>query len=170
MELQKADQRNFKVMGENLFTIVNKLANNQRVCRLLKYNDSEPFIRDEKHPDILDGTSLINNQIVIIPKFQELIETESSFVVVVFDNFIINPANPDFKISTVRFDVACPYTEWIVNESNLRPYLIMQEIDLMFNKAKMSGIGNLQFVSAMPLTLSPQMGGYSMRYSINEFN
>jgi hypothetical protein len=34
----------------------------------------------------------------------------------------------------------------------------------------MSGIGTLQFVRADALTLTPQMGGFSMLYSINEFN
>lgn len=46
----------------------------------------------------------------------------------------------------MRFEVVCPYTEWIVDEGNLRPYLLMQEIDSLFNQAKLSGLGNLQFV------------------------
>ena len=78
--------------------------------------------------------------------------------------------NQDFKISTIRFDVVCPFTEWIVDGSNLRPYLIMQEIDAMFNQQKLSGLGNLQFTHSEPLVLSPQQGGYSMFYQINEFN
>jgi hypothetical protein len=40
----------------------------------------------------------------------------------------------------------------------------------MFNQAKLSGIGNLQFHRADMLTLSPQIGGFSMEYKINEFN
>jgi hypothetical protein len=91
-------------------------------------------------------------------------------VLAVFENFSINPNNPDFKLTRIRFDVVCPYTEWNINESSLRPYLIMEEIDKMFNQAKLSGIGNLQFVNAIPLTLSPQIGGYSLFYQINEFN
>jgi len=31
----------------------------------------------------------------------------------------------------------------VLNEHSLRPYLIMQEIDDMFNGAKMAGIGTL---------------------------
>ena len=47
---------------------------------------------------------------------------------------------------------------------------IMEEIDKMFNQGKLKGIGNLQFYRADNLTLSPWIGGYSMRYKINEFN
>jgi len=93
-----------------------------------------------------------------------------SYVISVFDDFTVNMLNPEFKISTVRFDIACPYNEWLLNERSLRPYLIMEEIDKMFNQTKLKGIGNLQFYRADNLTLSPYIGGYSMKYKINEFN
>ena len=164
---QQATQRRFAVMGENLFRILNKVITNQRVCRLLKYQDDDPF--NKERPDV-NGLDLIHKQICIIPKIPEVDNLEMSYINIVFDKFIVNSNNPDFKISTVRFDIICPFNEWIVNSSNLRPYLIMQEIDTMFNQAKMSGIGNLQFVSSSALTLSPHLGGYSMLYSINDFN
>lgn len=162
-----ASQRRFSVMGENLFRVASKLINNQKLCRLLKYQDPNP-LDTEKFADV-DGAELLHKQIIIVPKFPED-GLECSFVVAVFDNFTINPSNPDFKVTRIRFDIVCPYTEWVIDESSLRPYLIMQEIDEMFNQAKMSGIGNLQFTHATPLVLSPQIGGYSMYYQINEFN
>ncbi len=162
-----ASQRRFAVMGENLFKIANKLVTNQKLCRLLKYQDPNP-LNEEVHPDVR-GTDLLHKQIVLIPKYPED-GIEYSYVLAVFENFSINPNNPDFKLTRIRFDVVCPYTEWNINESSLRPYLIMEEIDKMFNQAKLSGIGNLQFVNATPLTLSPQIGGYSLFYQINEFN
>lgn len=162
-----ATQRRFAVMGENLFKIANKLINNQTLCRLLKYQDPNPLDK-EKHEDV-EGIDLLHKQIVIIPKFPED-GVESSFVLAVFDNFTINPNNPDFKLTRIRFDVVCPYTEWVINANSLRPYLIMEEIDKMFNQQKLSGIGNLQFTHSTPLVLSPQLAGYSMYYQINEFN
>ena len=159
-------QRRFAVMGINLFKILNKLCHNQKLCRLLKYQSPNPF--SEEFKDV-DGSELLTKQILYVPKYPED-EVESSYVMAVFNNFIINPTNPDFKLTTIRFEVVCPYTEWIIDEGNLRPYLLMQEIDDMFNQAKLSGLGNLQFVKCEPLTLSPQMGGYSMVYQINEFN
>ena len=98
------------------------------------------------------------------------INEKMSFVVAVFDSFSVNAFNPYFKTSTIRFDIACPYDEWVLDETSLRPYLIMQEIDNMFNGKKLSGIGNLQFSRADALTLSPQIGGYSIKYKIDDFN
>ena len=160
-------QRRFAVMGENLFRITDKLVNNATLCRLLKYQDENPL--DETVHEDVDGMQLLHKQIILIPKYPED-GIEYSYVLVRFDNFSINPLNQDFKLARIRFDIVCPYTEWIVNANSLRPYLIMEEIDKMFNQAKLSGIGNLQFTNSTPLTLSPQLGGYSMYYQINEFN
>ncbi len=160
-------QRRFAVMGDNTFKILNKLVNNQRICRLLKYQVRDPF--SDKYEDV-DGIELLNKQILAVPKVFDASTEKMAYIVAVFDNFVVNQFNPDFKISTVRFDIACPYDEWVLDENSLRPYLIMQEIDNMFNQGKLAGIGNLQFHRADMLTLSPQIGGFSMEYKINEFN
>ena len=160
-------QRRFAVMGDNTFKILNKLVSNQQICRLLKYQVRDPF--SDKYEDV-DGIDLLNKQILAVPKVFDASTEKMSYIVAVFDNFVVNQSNPDFKISTVRFDIACPYDEWLLNENSLRPYLIMQEIDSMFNQGKLAGIGNLQFHRANMLTLTPQMGGFSMEYKINEFN
>ena len=161
-------QRRFAVMGMNTFRIADQLMQDQTICRLLKYQVRDP-LNKEKYPDV-DGVDLINKQILIIPKiFDDSVE-KMSYITAIFDDFVVNQINPDFKISTVRFDVVCPYDEWLLDERSLRPYLLMSRIDTIFNGAKMAGIGTLQFHRADNLALSPWIGGYSMRYKINEFN
>ena len=167
MAIEQPSQRRFAVMGTNTFNIANKLMQNQRLCRLLKYSVRDPF--DEKYEDV-DGITLLNKQIMIVPKIFDDSTEKTSYIVAIFSSFSTNIINPDFKLSTVRFDVACPYDEWVLNEKSLRPYLMMQEIDDMFNGAQMAGIGTLQFVRAESIVLTPQIGGYSMLYQINEFN
>lgn len=164
---EKTGQRRFAVMGKNAFNIANKLMQNQKLCRLLKYQVRDPFSKE--YPDV-NGIDLLNRQIMIMPKIFDESTEKTSYIVAIFSNFITNTLNPDFKLSTVRFDVACPYDEWVLNEESLRPYLMMQEIDEMFNGAQMAGIGTLQFVRAESIVLTPQIGGYSMLYQINEFN
>ena len=169
---QKPTQRRFAVMGQNTFNIANKIIRNNRICRLLKYQTKQPFAQlcnGKQQPDV-DGTELINKQILIVPKIFDDSTQKMSYITAIFDNFVVNPMNPEFKISTVRFDVACPYDEWLLNDRSLRPYLIMQELDTMFNESKLAGIGNLTFYRADNLVLTPWMGGYSMVYKINEFN
>ena len=164
---EKNTQRHFAVLGENTFLIANKLMQNQRLCRLLKYQNRDPFTN--QLPDV-DGADLINKQILIIPKVFDDSEEKMSYVMAIFDNFTTVAGNQEFKIATIRFDIACPYDEWLLDDRSLRPYLIMQEIDTMFNGNKLAGIGNVHFLSSTPLTLSPWIGGYSMKYTVHEFN
>ena len=65
MAIQQPSQRRFAVMGTNTFNIANKLMQNQRLCRLLKYQVRDPF--NEKYEDV-DGIDLLNKQIMIVPK------------------------------------------------------------------------------------------------------
>lgn len=165
--MERATQRNFAVMGMNTFIIANMLMTSKKICRLLKYHVRDPF--DENLPDV-DGIELINKQILIVPKIFDDSTEEMSYITAIFDDLVVNPINPEFKTSTLRFDIACPYDKWLLDNQSLRPYLIMQEIDTMFNHGKLAGIGTLQFHRADNLTLSPWIGGYSMRYKIHEFN
>jgi len=160
-------QRRFETMGENLFKVVNKMTTNQNLCRLLKYPVADPF--STSLTDV-DGDTLLNTGISIVPKIPDEDEEKRNFVVVVFDKFVINPNNAEFKIATIRFDVICPFDNWVLSASSLRPFLIMNEIDDMFQGEKLKGIGKLAFVRAEAVVLSPQLGGYTMWYQINDFN
>lgn len=155
-------------MGTNTFNIANKLMQNQNICRLLKYQVRDPF-DTEKYPNI-DGLDLLNKQIIIVPKIWDDSTEKTSYIVALFNSFVTNTFNKDYKLDTIAFDIACPYDEWVLNGHSLRPYLLMQEIDNMFNGAEMAGIGTLQFIRADRNVFTPQIGGYTMQYSINEFN
>ena len=168
MAVEQPTQRRFAVMGTNAFNIANKLMQNQRLCRLLKYQVRDPF-NEEKYENV-DGIYLLNKQIMITPKIWDESTEKTSYIVALFNTFTTNIMNPDYKIDTIGIDVACPYDEWVMDGQSLRPYLIMEEIDKIFNGAQMAGIGTLQFVRADRNVFTSQIGGYTMQYSINEFN
>lgn len=168
MSIQEPTQRRFAVMGTNAFNMANKLMQNQKLCRLLKYQVRDPF--DEEKYENVDGVLLLNKQIMITPKIWDESTEKTSYIVALFNSFTVNLMNPDYKIDTIGIDVACPYDEWVLNGNSLRPYLIMEEIDRMFNGAEMAGIGTLEFVRADRNVFTSQIGGYTMQYRINEFN
>jgi hypothetical protein len=39
-----------------------------------------------------------------------------SYITAIFTDFVVNAMNPDFKLTTIRFDIACPYDEWVLDE------------------------------------------------------
>lgn len=168
MSISDPTQRRFAVMGTNAFNMANKLMQNQKLCRLLKYQVRDPF--DEEKYQNVDGLLLLNKQIMITPKIWDESTEKTSYIVALFNSFVTNMMNKDYKIDTIGIDVACPYDEWVLNGHSLRPYLIMEEIDRMFNGAEMAGIGTLEFVRADRNVFTSQIGGYTMQYQINEFN
>ena len=168
-----ANQRRFAVLGDNIFQITNKLAKNKRLCQLLVNTGRNPF--DPKLAPV-NGDDLIGRNILIVPKIPDdpeqpqNLKEELSYIVVMLSQFQLNPLNKEFKDIWIRFDIVCPQTQWALDEPSARPYLMMQEIDMMFNEQRISGIGRMQFLTAYPLVLSGYISGYTMQYGFDQFN
>ena len=107
MPVQQPSQRRFAVMGENAFNIANKLMQNQKLCRLLKYQVRDPFDK-EKYEDV-DGITLLNRQIMIMPKIFDDSTEKTSYIVAMFSNFVVNALNPDFKLSSSAYNALVQY-------------------------------------------------------------
>ena len=65
-------------MGTNTFLIANKIMQNQRICRLLRYQVKDPF--SDKYDDV-DGADLINKQILIVPKVFDDSTQKMSYII-----------------------------------------------------------------------------------------
>jgi hypothetical protein len=161
-------QRRFAVMGDNIFAICEKLLKNQKILKLLKFTDKNPLDHEDLTEDEAD--ELLHKNILISPKIPDDDTIKQSYIIVLLDNFTIDPVNQDFKVTQIRFDAICPLDEWVLNDKSLRPYLIMSEIDSEFNEKALKGVGNLSFSGANRLVVSSYLGGYSMKYGQYEFN
>lgn len=161
------EQRRFAAIGQNLFLIVSKFINNQKLCQLLYYTDSDPLSLGKT---LIDGKTLINKNILIVPKIPDTTLEKNNFIIITFGDTSLNPRNKEFKISDIRINIICPFDEWVINNNSLRPFLIMQEVDIELNEQRIAGIGNLTFSGSSPLIVSSEMGGYNMRFTCNEFN
>ena len=161
-------QRRFEVMGEDIFKIVDKIQTNQKLLKLLKFTDSDPLNHEDLSQDEID--KMLHKNLLIVPKLPDEDQDKNCYIVVILDKYMVDPVNPDFKSVIIRFDVICPLDRWVINSSTLRPYLILNELDKMFNEQKLAGIGNLSFINADRLVVSPYLGGYTVNYGHFEFN
>ena len=62
-------------------------------------------------------------------------------------------------------DVLCPTDYWDLGNYRLRPLKIAGFIDGILNKAKLSGIGTLQFMGMNELVLDESLAGYCLMYA-----
>jgi len=161
----------FLELGQNINQLVLSLVTNDTLCKLLYYNVPDPL----SQPSVPSpSTDVLFNNLFPYP-YSPIAETnEISLLNVYLDNF--RPEKVKFKESLVICDVVCHQELWqLTGSSNgLRPYLIMNEIDDMFNQQDyIIGIGKMQFNSArvfFPAGIESKFCGYQLTYKILDFN
>lgn len=151
----------FLILEKDLDLIAQRMLQNPRLLKLLYYSESDCLSKPAL--TAAQKIDLINKHIRLIPKL-DIDKTCPIFVVITFDNFIPNATNPEYRDCTVNFDILCHPDHWNLGNFQLRPYKIAGEIDGMFNKSKMTGIGTLQFLGANNLVLNDQLMGLTLIY------
>ena len=151
----------FLAMEKDFALITDKLLSDQRLLKLLYYTQPDC----QKGPDLTaqQKLSLIGKQIRIVPKI-DIIQDCPNYVIISFDNFTTNAENPKFRDCTINFDILCHPDHWNLGNFQLRPYKIAGEIDRLFNNQKLTGIGEVHFVTGNNLVLNDQLMGLTLIY------
>ena len=141
--------------------IIGKMLKNERLKRLLFYTTRDALDK----PNITEDQSieLIGKNIKTVPKLY-VDKDVLNYVYITFDNF--SPSeNPEFRDNIIMFDVICHYDQQQLKDFALRPFKIAAEIDSMFNKSKLTGIGELQFLGATQENYSNEFAGICLIFA-----
>ena len=160
--------RNFKAVGDNLFIIAQKILEDDDICKLLYFTDTNPLSHENLTEE--QKQQLLHTNLLLVPKVPENDDIKGSYILVLYDGFNTNLANPQFKDADLLFIIVCPPENWVINEASLRPFMLMSRIDEIFGDKKIANIGTLQFVKADRFVLNSQLTGYGLTYSTYEFN
>lgn len=151
----------FLSIDKNLALIVNKMLENQRLCKLLYYTQRDCLKAENLTPK--EKLSLIDNQIKITP-YLPINSDCPIYIVITFNRFLPNYKNPEFRDFNIKIDIICHPDHWHLGNFALRPYKIAGEIDAMLNKTKLTGIGEVEFQGADDLLLNEQLCGLTLIY------
>lgn len=151
----------FLAVEKDSSIIISELLNNNRLKRLLFYSSKDALTQPNLTQE--ESVSLVGNYIKIIPKIKIDKDTKT-YLLLRFNNFTPNVRNPEFRDNIIEFDIVCHFDQWELNDFQQRPFKIAAEIDTMFNKKHLTGIGVLQFVSGEPFVLTDEFGGFCLRY------
>lgn len=157
--------RNSQEVGECLLKIVNLLATNQRLLRLLKYTDENPFSKD--HED-LKSNDILHDNIKIVPLVNESEDTTESTVVVTINSGRVEPENKEFKDFYFSALVYVPLDKWLLNDINLRPFLIMSEVEKKLKDIRVESIGKIKYHGFELQTITDLMSCYRMEFTIED--
>ena len=163
MDLVQTQETTFLTAQKDLFKIVQKFINNEKLKKLLFYPVKDAL--DRKNLTSEETLGLLHKNIRVIPKLQ-VNEDVQSYIIIGFDGFTTNANNPEYIDNIITFDVICHFDSWVMENYQLRPYLIMGEIDGMLNKSKLNGIGTVEFIGANQLLLSSDLAGFSLTYRV----
>lgn len=133
--------RNCGELGLNLQKIINRLMANNNLVNLLYYEDIDP----------LNGPSL-SNEVKQNEVYEKLIktvprvgtkDTAKSVIVVYVQKAGKVPGNKEFRNVRILVDVIVPLTQWYINDSNLRPFAILGQIQSSLDEKTINGLGKI---------------------------
>lgn len=141
--------------------IISKIFANERIKRLLYYTTPDCLKRENLTQE--QSAELIGKNIKNIPKLK-VDGSVLNYIIINFDNFTMNTTNPEFRDNVVEFDIICHFDQWNLNDFQLRPYKIAAELDSMFDKSRLTGIGKLEFMGANQIILTDEFAGICLLY------
>jgi hypothetical protein len=134
--------RNCKDIGENLQKIAKRLLANEELVKLLYYTDKDPLSQPNLTPEQKEK-EIFEKLIKIVPIVREN-SVSKSIISIRVDNGKNLDANPEFKRVAITVEIFVPLTQWIIKDTNLRPFAIMGQIQESLNDKKINGLGKLK--------------------------
>lgn len=161
IETYSFPQSSFLAVEKDMGLLVDKFLKNDRLKKLLYYD--VPNALDQPNVPQDKTFEMFGKQIKIVPKLK-VDKPEFCYVIISFDNFTPNMTNTEFRDNIISFDIVCHFDQWNLKDMQLRPYKIAAEIDSMFNRKKLTGIGEIHFLGANQIVLSDEFAGLTLMY------
>ena len=161
IETYQFPESSFLSVEKDLSIITNTILKNDNLKKLLYYTSknclNKPNLTEEQ------SLELFNKNIKLLPKVY--IDKENLvYLIIRLRSFAPNGTNTEFRDNIIEFDIICHYDQWYLKDFQLRPYRIAAEIDTMFNKRHLTGIGTLQFLGGDQILLTDEYAGFCLQY------
>ena len=149
-------------MPKDAAIIIDRILSNPNLLRLLVYEtrdwQSQPLPSGEQIKELFTS-----HQISSVPRIK-IDSKEKTYIRLTYGTVIRNASNPEYRDNTFGIDIICHYDNWDLGDFELRPYRVAGEIDAMLDKTHLTGIGELEFVSATPYVYNEEFAGVSLTY------
>ena len=144
--------RNCAEIGENLQKIVTRLMANDQLVNLLYYTDKDP----------------LNQLIKIIPRVGPK-ETAHSIISIRVIGGSKLGSNTEFRNVKIGIEVFVPLTQWIIKDTNLRPFAILGEIEKSLEGKTINGLGRIEGGDFDLNFLTEEIGAYEQNFWITAY-
>lgn len=160
--------RNCIELGVNAQKIIRRLLANQNLLKLLYYTDKDPLSHKDLTPEQIQN-EVFEKLVKIVPRVGPK-ETAHSIIALRIARGRTDMNNSEFKHVTVSVEVFVPLTQWIIKDTNLRPFAIMGEIQKSLNGKKIDGLGKMSGGDFDLDFLTEEISAYLMTFSLTTYD
>lgn len=160
--------RNCGDIGVNAQYIIKRLLANQDLLKLLYYTDKDPLSHDDLTPEQIQD-EVFEKLIKVVPRVGPK-ETAHSVVALRIARARGLASNNEFKAVNISLEVFVPMTQWIIKDTNLRPFAIMGEIQKSLNGKKIEGLGKLTGGDFSLNFLTEEISAYEQTFVLTSYD
>lgn len=160
--------RNCQELGISLQKICSRLLNNDDLVNLLYYTDSDPL--SQRYLSDEEKKKYIFNDLIRIVPFVGSREDNKSVVAIFIPSAKRLSENEEFRAVTIAIEVLVPTTQWLIKDSNLRPFAILGAIQSSLNGKSINGLGKIEGGDFDLVTMTKEMTGYRQIFKITEYD
>lgn len=160
--------RNCAEIGENLQKITSRLMANDNLVNLLYYTDkdplSQPCLTEDQKKDLI-----FEKLIKVVPRVGPK-ETSTSVIAIKVPSGVKLGSNTEFRNIKISIEIFVPLTQWIIKNSNLRPFAIMGEIQKSLEGKSVNGLGKIEGGDFDLNFLTDEMSAYEQTFYITTYD
>lgn len=160
--------RNCAELGVNLQYVVKRLLANQDFLKLLYYTDKDPLANEDLTNEQIQE-EVFEKLVKIVPRVGPH-ETAHSVVAIRIARGQGLAANGEFRNVVISVEVFVPLTQWIIKDTNLRPFAIMGEVQKSLNGKKIEGLGKMVGGDFALNFLTEEIGAYEQTFMITTYD
>ena len=160
--------RNCTDIGVNAQYIVKRLLANQNLLKLLYYTDKDPLSHEDLTQEQIQN-EIFEKLVKIVPRVGPK-ETAHSLIAVRIARARGLASNNEFKNVNISVEVFVPMTQWIIKDTNLRPFAIMGEVQKSLNGKKIEGLGKLTGGDFSLNFLTEEISAYEQTFVLTSYD
>lgn len=159
--------RDLGELGINMQKIINRLMSNQNLMKLLYYTDKDPLAQPDLTEEQLDK-EILEKLVKVVPRVGPKEDAKSMLGMRIVRG-TQNSENMEFRDIMIQIEVFVPMTQWLIKNSNLRPFCIMGEILKTINNKNINGLGRITGGNFDLNFLTDEMSCYEMTFWIQDY-
>lgn len=160
--------RNCTDIGVNAQYIVKRLLANQNLLKLLYYTDKDPLSHEDLTQEQIQD-EIFEKLVKIVPRVGPK-ETAHSLIAIRIARARGLASNSEFKNVNISVEVFVPMTQWIIKDTNLRPFAIMGEVQKSLNGKKIEGLGKLTGGDFSLNFLTEEISAYEQTFVLTSYD